>query len=125
VRGTLTVGYGHTSAAGLPRVYPGMVVTAAQADAILASDLAAVEMDIRHHVTREISQSQFDCLVSFDFNTGALARSNVLRAVNAGMFGAVPADLLMWDHAGGHVLPGLYRRRIAEGVMFRDGVYKS
>lgn len=120
--GTLTIGYGHTSAAGLPRVHRGMIITAAEADAILASDLAAVEADVNHHVTAPINQNQFDALVSFDFNTGGLDRSSVLRDVNSGHPDKVAADLLLWDHGGGRFMQGLYNRRKAEGVLFNTPV---
>jgi lysozyme len=120
--GVITIGYGHTTAAGPPRVYHGMVITADQADQILSTDLAGVENDVNRLVHVPINQNQFDALVSFHFNTGALARANVLRAVNAGLFKAVPADLMMWDHAHVHgqlvVLDGLARRRKAEGALF-------
>ena len=63
--GTWTIGVGHTSAAGLPHVYPGMVITPEQSDAILASDLASVEADINHHVNTPLNQNQFDALGQF------------------------------------------------------------
>jgi len=65
-----------------------------------------------------LNQNQFDALVSFHFNTGALGRSNVLRSVNSRQFAEVPTDLGQWVHAGGRVLLGLVRRRHAEGVLF-------
>lgn len=116
--GVWTIGYGHTSAAGPPVVRQGMVITQAQADAFLSADLASVENNVSLHVKTPINQNQFDALVSFDFNTGGLDRSNVLRAINSGRFNEVPADLEMWDHAGGRVLLGLLRRRKAEGALF-------
>jgi lysozyme len=116
--GVLTIGYGHTSAAGLPLVSPGMTITQAEADEILSSDLSSVEIDVNRLVTVPIGQNQYDALVSFDYNTGALARSNVLRAVNSKLFAQVPGDLLQWCHAGGQVLQGLVNRRKAEGVLF-------
>jgi len=64
-RGTLTIGVGHTSAAGDPKVIPGMVITKAQADKILAQDLNAVEKDISRLVKVPLNQNQFDALVSF------------------------------------------------------------
>jgi lysozyme len=118
VYGTLTIGYGHTDAAGLPKVYPGMTITQAQADAILAADLAAVEADVNHHVMVNINQNQFDAMVSFDFNEGALDRSNVLRSVNVGQFQQVPTDLSFWVYAGRRRLAGLVRRRQAEAALF-------
>jgi lysozyme len=116
--GVLTIGYGHTSAAGPPHVYHGMTITAAQADQILASDLAAVELDVNHFVKVPINQNQYDALVSFDFNTGALGRSNVLRSVNSNRFTEVPADLMMWVRGGGRVMQGLVNRRRAESILF-------
>lgn len=116
--GTWTIGYGHTTAAGLPRVYPGMVITALQADQILSSDLAAVEADVNCHVKAPINQNQFDALVSFDFNTGGLDRSSVLGAVNSHNFAAVAPDLMKWVYAGGRILRGLVNRRTAEGRLF-------
>lgn len=122
VRGIWTIGYGHTSAAGLPNVRPGMVITQEQADAILSADLGAVENDVNQHVTVAINQNQCDALVSFDYNTGALDRSNVLRSVNSNQFSQVTADLMMWDHAteGGRlvVVAGLATRRADEGKLF-------
>ena len=42
--GILTIGVGHTSAAGAPTVYKGMKITAAQADEILSRDLALFDL---------------------------------------------------------------------------------
>lgn len=121
--GTLTIGYGHTTAAGPPHVYRGMTISREQADAILSADLASVEISVAHHVTAPLAQNQFDALVSFDFNTGALRHSNVLIDLNNRRYERVPLDLMAWDHAHVHgrmvVMPGLERRRKAEGNMFK------
>jgi lysozyme len=118
VHGTLTIGYGHTDAAGPPHVYIGMEITKDEADTILAADLASVEAQVNHLVKVPINQNQFDALVSFDFNTGGLGRSSTLRDINAGHVEAAADALLMWDRAGGRVLPGLLRRRRAERALF-------
>src|ERR1700758_619687 len=70
VFGTLTIGYGHTSAAGPPRVYVGQEITEPQAEAILEADLRSVELEVEHLVKVPLSQNQFDALVSFQYNTG-------------------------------------------------------
>jgi lysozyme len=119
--GVWTIGTGHTTAAGLPKVYPGMTITQQEADDILASDLAAVEADVNHHVIGQIDQNQFDALVSFDFNTGGLSRSSLLRDVNSSHMDRVEQDLAMWDMGGGRVMPGLAKRRHAEYVLFTTG----
>jgi lysozyme len=116
--GVWTIGYGHTTAAGPPRVYPGQRITAQQADDILSADLHSVENEVNRVVSYPINQNQFDALVSFDFNTGALHRSSLLRDINARRLGHVHDDFMMWVHAGGRVLTGLVRRRAAESRLF-------
>lgn len=117
--GVMTIGYGHTTAAGPPTVHHGMTITEEEADQILSSDLSAVEIDVNHHVKVELTQNQFDALVSFDFNTGALDRSSLLRAVNSKLSAdEITSDFLKWDRGGGHVMKGLVRRRKAEAALF-------
>ena len=116
--GVRTVGYGHTSSAGPPAVTKGMTITKQKAEDILQSDLHEVENDVTRLVTAPINQNQFDAFVSFHFNTGGLGRSSALKYFNAGNSKEVPSLLLMWNKAGGKVLPGLIRRRKAEGALF-------
>lgn len=123
--GVWTIGYGHTAAAGPPRVYRGMTITAAEADQILSADLASVEVNVNHHVIVELNQNQFDALVSFDFNTGGLDRSSLLRSINAGLTDLIAKDFNMWDRGGGRVMPGLLRRRQAEYLLFSTGEVKG
>ncbi len=118
--GIWTIGYGHTSMAGPPRVHRGMVVTRAEAAAILRRDVDMFAGGVRRLVRVELTDSQFSALVSFAYNVGlgALARSSVLKAVNARQFDAVPRRLALWVKAGGRRLPGLVKRRAAEAAMF-------
>lgn len=120
IRGTLTIGYGHTTAAGPPRVYVGMVITAADANSILAADLASVELEVSHLVKAPLTQNQFDALVSFQYNTGWLAHPNcsLLRALNAGNYNLAANDFMLYDIGNGKVLTGLIRRRTAERNLF-------
>lgn len=117
-RGTLTIGYGHTNAAGPPKVFVGDRITKEQADAILASDLAKVEANVTNLVKVPINQNQFDALVSFQFNLGSLGRSSVLRKLNAKDYKGAADAMLAYDHAMGQKLPGLTRRRQAERNLF-------
>lgn len=116
--GVCTIGYGHTDAAGPPSVRYGMTCTKADADAWLSADLAKVEREVCSLVTVPLRQNQFDALVSFHFNTGALGRSTLLKRLNAGEYSAVPSELMKWDHGGGAVMPGLTRRRAGEAAMW-------
>jgi lysozyme len=123
--GTWTIGFGHTSAAGLPRVYPGMTITTEQADAILGTDLAAVENDINHHVTVPLQPYQFDMLGSFDFNTGALDRSGLLQLVNLGITDPVRITKAFcawrYAHVHGAMVPILLGRRQREAAIYLHG----
>lgn len=117
-RGTLTIGYGHTSAAGAPKVFVGQTITKSQADLILTSDLGPVERDVARLVHVPITQNQFDALVSFHFNTGALGKSGVLVHLNKKDFQGAADALLQWTHANGRVMSGLVRRRQDERKLF-------
>ena len=119
--GIWTIGYGHTSAAGAPEVKPGMVITKQEANDILIRDLVKYENAVDRLVKVPLTQNQFDALVSFAFNVGegALAKSTLLKKLNAGNYDAVPAELMKWTKGGGKELPGLVRRRRAEAAMWR------
>ena len=122
--GVWTIGYGHTSMAGAPVVIPELRITTAEAAAILARDVKTVADGVAARLEVQLSGPQFSALVSFAFNVGLgnFRKSGVLKAVNAGDLDAVPRRLNLWVKAGGRTLPGLVRRRAAEGAMFAAGV---
>lgn len=121
VKGTLTIGYGHTTDAGMPKVVPGMRITEEEAAEILDRDLDKVESDVNRLVKVVISQHEYDALVSFHFNTGALGRSTLLRKLNAMDVRGAANEFLRWTRAKGQVLRGLVRRREAEKKIFLEG----
>lgn len=116
-----TIGYGHTSAAGPPKVERGMKITEAGADAILRQDLAKFEGYVTDAVKVPLNQNEFDALVSFTFNLGPgnLRSSTLLRKLNAGDRAGAADEFLKWDKAGGKKLAGLTKRREAERALFR------
>jgi len=129
--GHCTIGYGHL-------VHPGACdgsepaslqagVTEAQARDLLAADLDLAAGAVRELVTVDLNQAQFDALASFTFNVGRgnLRSSTLLRKLNQGAYDDVPAQLRRWVRAGGRVLPGLERRRAAEGNLFSTGSYNT
>lgn len=118
VHGTLTIGYGHTTAAGLPSVHIGQKITSEEADQILGADLKKVEREVQELVTVPINQNQFDALVSFQFNTGGLGHSTLLKLLNENNYLGAANQFLVWNKAGGKVLAGLIRRRQAERKLF-------
>lgn len=118
--GVWTIGYGHTTAAGPPKVERGLVVTRDEAEAIFRRDVEAVAEGVRQVVQQTLSDAKFSALVSFAYNVGLgnFRSSSVLRAVNAGDLAAVPQRLQLWVKAGGRTLPGLVKRRAAEAALF-------
>jgi len=114
-RGILTIGVGHTSAAGPPIVTEGMVITASQCDEILARDLGKFEDAVNRAIKAPISQNAFDACVSLAFNIGApgFMGSSVVRDINNGDMDAAADAFLLWDHP-----PELLGRRKGEQAQF-------
>ncbi|MFK5595968.1 lysozyme [Methylobacterium sp. HMF5984] len=96
--GVWTIGVGHTSAAGRPRVVSGLAITAAECDAIFARDVAAYVAAVRDGLTAAVGPHAFDALVSLCYNIGpaAFAGSTVLRRINAGDAAGAADALLLW-----------------------------
>ncbi|MBF9234677.1 lysozyme [Microvirga alba] len=118
--GVLTIGYGHTAAAGAPTPKEGLLITPKDAEDILKRDLGQYERAVIEFVTVPLNQEQFDALVCFTFNLGPknLRSSTLLKKLNAGDYQSVPSEMRKWVKAGGKTLPGLIRRREAEGLLF-------
>lgn len=113
-----TIGWGATGR----DIAPGLVWTQAQCDARLQRDLDrfAGEVD-RVLGDAATTQGQFDALVSFHYNTGAIARATLTRLHRSGRFAEAEAEFGKWVHAGGKRLRGLVRRRAAEAALYRSG----
>jgi lysozyme len=111
-----TIGVGSTS----PKVKPGDTITTEEAWSRFEADIAPCEDAVNRHVTKPLSQNQFDALVSFVFNLGApnFIGSTLLRRINAGMAIEAGPQFDRWIYANGKVLPGLVRRRKAERALF-------
>jgi len=71
---------------------------------------------VLRNINIELTQGQFDALVSFTFNlgSGALQRSTLRQKINRQEHDAVPKEFMRWVHVSGMVVPGLVRRRQAE-----------
>lgn len=112
----LTIGFGHTG----PDVQLGQTITAERAAELLRRDVSRFEAAVKNATTVPLTQGQFDAMVSFSFNVGpgALHRSTLLRMVNAGDFAGAAKQFQRWNKAGGKVLAGLTRRRVAERAIF-------
>lgn len=117
-----TIGYGHTDAAGEPKYAStkGLVLTEEQATQVLRNDLQNYADAVSRSVKAPLTDNQFDALVSWCYNVGpgAVAKSTLVRKLNAGDYASVPSELAKWNKAGGKTLKGLTRRRAAEAALF-------
>lgn len=115
--GVWTIGYGHTG-----NVSKGQVITQAQADAFFDSDVQKFVNGVRSAVgNTQLTQGQFDALVSFSYNLGLgnLQKSTLLKKVKANPNDkSIRDEFLKWVKAGGVTLQGLVRRRTAEADLY-------
>lgn len=120
--GVWTIGWGHTSKAGPPKVVRGMRITKKEADAIFLRDLAWAERAVNELVKVDIQQEQYDAMVSLVFNIGVpgFQRSSVLRYTNQRKWRQAARSFGLWNKGGGRVLPGLIRRRAAEAALYAE-----
>lgn len=119
-----TIGWGATGADRFHggQIRRGTLWTQAQCDARLEEDLARYAADVAGALgDAPTSQEQFDALVSFHYNTGAIGRATLTRKHKAGDFSGAAREFDRWCYAGGRVLKGLARRRTAEAALYRGG----
>ena len=121
VAGYETIGYGHLLKPGETEKYTnGIGVT--DALGLLRQDVSIAEQAIIRLITIELTQNQFDALVSFTFNLGSavLQRSTLRRVVNRGDHADVPHQLMRYVWAGGRKLSSLLDRRKAEAKLYKN-----
>jgi len=125
--GNDTIGYGHLITAADGDKYVNGI-SSEDALALFKSDLSIYIESVNRDLTVDVTQQQFDALVSFAFNTGqyALGGSQLLKAINNGT--AVTEDLFtMWNKVLNNgtlvVSQGLTSRRKDEFELFSIGDY--
>ncbi len=113
-----TIGWGATG----PGIGAGTVWTQAQCDARLERDIARHAEDVAQALgNAPTTQAQFDALVSFHYNTGAIARATLTKRHLVGNYDAAEAEFARWNRAGGKIMRGLVRRREEEARLYRSG----
>lgn len=118
VKGTLTIGYGHTAG-----VTVGQVINKTQADNMLKSDMKKYEKYVTDNVKIPLNENQFSALVSFCYNAGV---GNLKTLVKNRTSEQIADAMILYnkakDKTGKYtVLAGLVRRREAERRLFLSG----
>lgn len=113
--GVWTIGYGHTKG-----VKEGMKITSHEAIEFLKEDCKSVEQYLSR-LGLNLSQNQFDALVSFVYNVGTsnFSRSTLLNKIRIGAsVDEIKAEFRRWVYASGKVQKGLVKRREKEIDLF-------
>jgi lysozyme len=120
--GINTIGYGNTYYTNGKRVLlSDQKITIQEAEDLIKHSLSTYEKAVDSFCRDDISQGNFDALVSFAYNlgTGALQKSTLIKKVNANPKDVTIADeFLKWNKANGTVLKGLTKRRQAEANLY-------
>lgn len=118
--GKWTIGYGHTRG-----VREGQKIDKETANKLLQEDVEYFEKFLaKEPYAEDITQSQWDALVSFIFNLGfgnfegSTLRKKILRDIDDP---TIPNEFRRWVYSKSKVLPGLVKRREWEAQMYEWG----
>lgn len=110
-----TIGWGSTGHG----IVKGTVWTQQQCDDRLETDLIVYAQQVAAALgNAPTTQDQFDALVSFHYNTGAIARATLTKKHKAGDHEGAAEEFGKWINAGGRPLQGLRARRWDERRMY-------
>lgn len=116
----VTIGWGSTRDEQGQPINLGDRWTKERADARFATDLADEEETVAK-LAPVTTQGQFDALVSFQYNTGALKSSTLLKRHNTGDYAGAQKEFARWVFNDGKRMRGLERRRAAEAALYGSG----
>lgn len=113
--GVWTIGWGHTNG-----VKKSMQITEEQAEELLREDMQDA-IDVVERLGVELTENQYNALVSFVFNIGgsAFAKSTIRRKILANPNDKnIKDEFLRWVYADGKKLKGLKNRRKKEAELY-------
>lgn len=117
--GKMTIGYGHLLRQS--EIMTGL--NAAEAEKLLMQDIKLAEAILKRSVKVELSQPQFDALISLIFNIGSgqFADSTMLEHLNNNNLNAAAEEFTRWIKVGSREIDGLKTRRDYEKALFISG----
>lgn len=98
-------------------------ITEPEGSTLLVKDMGRAQRAVMSLVKIDLTEGQYAALCDFTFNVGSgnVAKSTLLKAVNARQFDRVPFQLRRWVKAGGREFAGLKKRREREIALFFEG----
>lgn len=110
-----TIGWGSTGA----DVKKGVSWTQAQCDARFDRDIVSYVTEVATFIgTCVTTQNQFDALVSFHYNTGAIAKSSLGKLHKQGKFAEAQKEFGKWIYNNHKPMNGLRSRRAEEAKLY-------
>jgi lysozyme len=110
-----TIGWGSTG----PDVKPDTIWTLAQCDARFVADMKKYSDAVISAIGKAATtQNQFDALVSFHYNTGAIKTATLTKLHKKGSYLKAKKEFAKWNKNDGKVMKGLTRRRAAEAALY-------
>ncbi len=110
-----TIGWGSTG----PDIKKGVVWTQAQCDARFDIDIQSYVNEVAKAIgSAPTTQSQFDALVSFHYNTGAIRKASLTQKHKTGNFAGAAAEFGKWIFNDHKPMQGLKNRREEEAKLY-------
>jgi GH24 family phage-related lysozyme (muramidase) len=110
-----TIGWGSTGA----DVKKGTIWTQAQCDARFDIDMQRYVNDVAKAIgTAATTPNQFDALVSFHYNTGAIFSASLTKKHKAGDYAGAKAEFGKWIYNDHKPMQGLINRRTDEAKLY-------
>jgi len=117
-----TIGYGTTYYSNGTKVkLTDEAIDKGHATILLIAMLNTYEKAVDSYTTDNITQNQFDALVSLAYNIGVgnLKSSTLLKKINNNSKDlTIQKEFMKWVNAGGKKLEGLVKRRTEEAILY-------
>ena len=113
-----TIGWGSTG----PDIDRDTQWTQAQCDARFEKDIRRYCRQVAEALgNAPTTQNQFDALVAFHYNTGAIAGATLTKLHKAGKYSEAKAEFGKWIYNNHKPMAGLRKRRAAEAALYGRG----
>lgn len=110
-----TIGWGSTGS----DIKRGVIWTQAACDARFDRDIVRYVKEVAKALSQTpTTQNQFDALVSFHYNTGAIAKATLTRLHKQGRFAEAQTEFGKWINNDGKPMEGLKARRGEEAALY-------
>lgn len=133
-----SIGYGSKCPTGMETYYQSNPISEEYAEELLRGELDYFEQELNgfiSHFNLQLTQNQYDALVSFSYNVGAnwmyntttweyKSTGNLITAIFDGDTGShFIYGMMLWSTAGGRHI--LINRRIVETNIYANGIYPA